>query len=401
MEIPAVKKNDFDVEKVVRGFEKSARREALQKVKKNKTRNRDERPRRRDWQPLADDESADYGVLTHERIMPRDENERRRAVETRIQQRQNGGDQSNELAVSGRQGLVIEVSTGLCRVSVDGETILCAIRGSLTAHDTGFSNVVAVGDQVVIREERPGQGVVEAVQPRQSAIARPDPFRQHLRQVIAANVDQLLIVAAWRQPNVWPELIDRYLIAAQRGGVAAVLCINKIDLAGPPHEIEQVAGPYRMAGLSVLLTSAATGAGLGDLRAQLSGRITVLAGLSGVGKSSLLSAIEPGFHLRTGEVNEERGQGRHTTSQAVMLPFGADGYVIDTPGIREFGLYGLRRADLIGFYPEFAALASGCRFADCTHEREPDCAVREAVEDGRASAMRYDSYQKIRAGLPG
>jgi ribosome biogenesis GTPase len=244
------------------------------------------------------------------------------------------------------------------------------------------------------------RGVVEHVLPRSNQSSRPDAFYGNLQQTVAANVDQLLVVASWRDPHIWPELIDRYLIAAERSGVAPHLCVNKIDLADSLEEVEMLLKPYRELDLTVLLTSAERGDGVGALRALLDGRVTVLAGLSGVGKSTLLSAVEPSFQLRTGAVNEDRHQGRHTTSQAIMLPLGDKSYVIDTPGIREFGLVGLRRQDLITHYPELVALAGRCRFSDCSHQHEPDCAVRQAAQHGAVSSMRLDSYQKIAASLP-
>ena len=253
--------------------------------------------------------------------------------------------------------------------------------------------------------------MVEAVLPRRSALARPDVFYSHLQQVIVANVDQVLIVAAWREPAFWPELVDRYLIAAARYNLAPIICINKIDLAdeaadrdaddaSDAAELAQTVAAYRRAGYPVLPTSARTGDGLAELREALAGRTTALAGLSGVGKSSLLSAAEPGLSLRIAEVSSRRHEGRHTTTQVTLHPLAAGGFVADTPGIREFGLSGLRGSDLTRFYPEIAAEAEGCAYADCSHTREPGCAVKAAVRAGRIAAVRYDSYRKIRHGLP-
>jgi ribosome biogenesis GTPase len=299
----------------------------------------------------------------------------------------------------GELGRVIEVSTGLCRVVVDGEIWLCYLRGGLSAQETGFTNVVAVGDQVHVLSDGQAGGVVIGVLPRRNHLARPDPFYRHLHQVIAANLDQLLIVAAWRDPVIWAELIDRYLITAQRHNIQPLICINKVDLADNLSDVDEYTLPYRNLGHPVLPTSVVGGTGLAELREYLSGKVTVLAGVSGVGKSSLLSAVEPGFQLKTSEVSQVSGEGRHTTTQVVMLPFGADGYVIDTPGIREFGLRGLTVAELLGYYPDFALYP--CRFRACTHTHEPDCAVIKAVEAGAIPAWRYHSYQKIFESLDG
>ena len=248
------------------------------------------------------------------------------------------------------------------------------------------------------------RGMVEAVLPRRSALARPDVFYSHLQQVIVANVDQVLIVAAWREPAFWPELVDRYLIAAIRYNLTPIICINKIDLAGEadddPAELARTLAAYQQTGYRVLPTSARTGDGLAALREALTGRTTALAGLSGVGKSSLLSAVEPGLNLRTAEVSNRRHEGRHTTTQVTLHPLAAGGFVADTPGIREFGLSGLKGGDLPQFYPEIAAAAGSCIYADCSHTREPGCAVKAAVQAGRIAPMRYDSYRKIRHSLP-
>jgi ribosome biogenesis GTPase len=277
---------------------------------------------------------------------------------------------------------------------------MCGLRGSLSAEETGFTNVVAVGDGVLVSADSSGWGVVEQVLPRRTILARPDVFYSHLRQVIVANAEQLLIVASWRNPTLWPELIDRYLIAAQRNKLSPIICVNKIDLAEDLLACQGALQPYQALGYPVIFASALTGVGIDSLREILRGRITALAGLSGVGKSSLLSAAQPSLQLRTGIVSEASGEGRHTTTQITMLPLAMGGFVVDTPGIREFGLSGLSSRDLIQFYPDLGAVAAGCRFADCSHRHEPNCAVKAAVAAGKLPLTRYDNYQKIYASLP-
>ena len=275
---------------VVKSFEKEARRRQLQKAKKSAKRNREARPpRRKDWLGHADEWDS---YEAEERIMPRDERERRRIIEEMMVANDGEDAHPNEPETrAGTAGQVIEVSAGLCRVSANGQTVLCSLRGSLSAAESGYTNIVTVGDRVIISENGGEQGVIERVLPRRNAITRPDPFYSHLQQALAANVDQLLIVASWREPHLWPELIDRYLIAAQRSSVQPVLCVNKIDLTDSPGEIEAQIKPYRALGYPIILTSAARGDGLDRLQALLEGKVTVLAGLSGVGKSTLLSAI--------------------------------------------------------------------------------------------------------------
>ena len=337
-----------------------------------------------------------------ERVMPRGERERRRAVmaaaQTRLDQDAALDDSLPSEDTAALQGVVMEVSSSLCRVDVQGQDLLCGLRGSLSAQETGFTNVIAVGDHVIVSPDGAGRGVVEAVLPRRSVLARPDVFARHLQQVIVANADQLLIVASWREPAVWLELIDRYLIAAERHNLLPVICVNKVDLAEDEDICRAELRPYVDLGYRVLFTSALTGAGVDELRDLLRDKTTVLAGLSGVGKSSLLAVVQPGLKLRTANVSDS-GEGRHTTTQVTLLKLDPDGFVVDTPGIREFGVSGLEKSELVRFYPEIAAVAGECRFGNCSHLNEPDCAVREAVRQGRVPETRYHSYQKIYATL--
>jgi ribosome biogenesis GTPase len=396
-------------------------------VRKQIKRNRQpDEVRRRDWLPgdIEDmDAFYDMDVPESQRVMPRGERERRRTTLSAALAPQDdeaeavtsdaarftpvlaSSDQTDDAApvsvdTAAVQGTVVEVATSLCRVELPGRTVLCGLRGTLTAAETGFTNVVAVGDEVIVSVDGGERGVVEAVLPRRSALTRPDVFYHHLHQIIAANVEQLLIVAAWREPAFWPELADRYLVTAERNRLSPILCVNKIDLAEDLTACRQQLQPYRKLGYRVIFASAQTGAGIDELRAALYGRSTVLAGLSGVGKSSLLSAVQPGLNLRTHEVSDRRHEGRHTTTQATLLKLDAGGYVVDTPGIREFGLGGLQRRDLAGFYREIRLGSDHCAFNDCLHLSEPGCAVRALVRAGWISPMRYDSYKKILDSLP-
>jgi ribosome biogenesis GTPase len=382
-------------------FEKEPQRRQIQKAKKQLKPNRQPKPtRRRDWLPETEAGSDDFDFESAERIMPRGERERRRtllaaALLDMPETLSTSHEPPHQVEVSSLRGTVVEVSSGLCRVDVAGQAFMCGLRGSLSAEETGFTNVVAVGDDVLISADSSGWGVVKEVLPRRTILARPDVFYGHLRQIIVANAEQLLIVASWRNPTLWPELIDRYLIAAQRNKLSPIICINKIDLAEDPLACQVALQPYQALGHPVIFASALTGVGLDSLAEILRGRITALAGLSGVGKSSLLSAVQPNLQLRTGVVSEASGEGRHTTTQVTMLPLAMGGFVVDTPGIREFGLSGLSPRDLIQFYPDLGTVAAGCRFADCSHRHEPNCAVKTAVTAGKLPLTRYDSYQKI------
>jgi ribosome biogenesis GTPase len=290
---------------------------------------------------------------------------------------------------------VVETATGLYTVETAKGRYTCTLRKSLRIEHSGYSNMVAVGDQVLISHNGHQQGIVDEILPRRSALARPDPFNVYKQQVIVANVDQLLIVAAWRAPAFWPELVDRYLIGALRNNLRPVIAINKVDLAEDRWELEGAAQAYQLAGCRVILTSAVEGRGLDELRELLAGRTTALAGLSGVGKSSLLSAVEPGLNLKVGEVSERKHEGRHTTTQASLHALAAGGFVVDTPGMREYGLAGLAKEDLPKYYPEFREPSQRCEYANCTHTREPWCGVKSAMRAGKLSRMRVENYWKI------
>ncbi len=290
---------------------------------------------------------------------------------------------------------MLEISNGLAQVELEDEVVRCTIRGNLSVQRSLYTNPVAVGDRVIISPDGAGGGVIDQVLPRRTVLARPDVHASHLQQAIVANADQLLIVASWREPALWPELLDRYLIAAERFRLAPVICVNKIDLAEEVAECRDMLAPYRALSYPVVMTSAVSGAGLDALALLLENQTTVLSGLSGVGKSTLLTAIYPSLNLRTGETSERRHEGTHTTTQATFLRVDPRTAVVDTPGIRALGLAGLRRGELAAYFPEMADLAPSCRFGDCSHLHEPGCAVQAALETGVIAQSRYNSYAKI------
>ncbi|MBN1876035.1 MAG: ribosome small subunit-dependent GTPase A [Anaerolineae bacterium] len=367
-----------------------------------KPKRKPKRARQKDWWHAMDE----YGTSHTERVMRRGEQERRAMVKSQALATLEAVDETSvetaweNAEVMGESGVVLEVSSGLCRVVVDGRVLFCSLRRSLTVEDTGYTNLIAVGDRVRVTCHSGNRGIIERVLPRLSVLARPDPFYTHLKQVIVANADQLLIVASWLEPPLWHELIDRYLIGAGRNRLTPVLCVNKLDLAEDREEVRRSVAPYVDLGYRVLYASARTGEGIGELRAWLQGKTTVLAGLSGVGKSSLLVAVVPDLDLRTGAVSTHwGGQGQHTTTQTTLFALDNDSYVVDTPGIREFSVAGLLPAELLRFYPEIAEIAEHCRFANCSHVHEPDCAVKAALLEGRLSATRYHNYRRILAEL--
>ncbi len=304
------------------------------------------------------------------------------------------------------EGKIIAVTGNLVKVLIGKKEIRCHLRGSLKHELEGFVNAVVVGDNVQVKIQG-DQGVVETVLPRKSYLSRPYmPDKGKViekQQLIAANVDQLLIVASWLQPNIWPQLIDKYLIVAQRNDLKALICVNKIDLSNNVNEIKTFMQPYRDLGHEVILTSASDELGIKNLRDRLTGKTTVLAGLSGVGKSSLINAIVPDLNIHAKTVGQRglnRNQGRHTTTTSnwYSLPF--DGSVIDTPGIREFALMGLNKSDLAEYYPEVEKYIPNCKFSNCSHEIEEGCAVLKAHSRGLIPKLRFKTYLSILACLP-
>jgi ribosome biogenesis GTPase len=260
---------------------------------------------------------------------------------------------------------------------------------------------VTIGDQVNWNEA----AQIISVLPRRNQLARrsavPMPGAHAHEQLIAANVDQVVPVFAAASPRLaWP-MLDRYLVSAESAEIPALVCITKLDLVeGRPEgeEIEAVAAEYRAIGYRVILTSTLTGRGMTELQAALQGRLSVFVGKSGVGKTSLLNAIEPGLGLRVQETSQVTGKGRHTTTHQEMFTLAHGGAIIDTPGVREFGLWDVDGNDLALFFPEMRPLVGTCKFGrDCRHDHEPGCSIRQAVNAGQISPYRYESYLKLKS----
>lgn len=292
------------------------------------------------------------------------------------------------------KGTVVSVSSKGCCVVCDGQQYDCLIGPELFMSQ---KSDIAVGDQVEFAFAKDATTVVQAVDPRKSKLSRPDPTRHKIERVVAANIDVAVIVASIRQPILKPSLIDRYLIATQKGGIEAIICVNKIDLieeADRLNELEVLA-PYREIGIETIECSAQTGAGIAQLQNALRGRLCVFVGHSGTGKSSILNAINPDIDAQVGQVHEPTGLGRHTTTSSSLYEAGEDIRIIDTPGIREFGLWRMDAQDLKWYFDEFDQFAQSCRYSNCSHTHEPDCAVKQAVDSDEISLLRYESYLRI------
>jgi ribosome biogenesis GTPase len=308
-------------------------------------------------------------------------------------------------------GRVLRVQGLISIVRDDGGVIYhCATRRLLKTLATDQRHVVAAGDVVWFRpegegddldlgeparsEDRPRQGIIERVEPRRGVVSRTSRGRQH---VLVANIDQLVIVTSAAEPRLKPNLIDRLLVTAEKGCIRPIICINKIDLIRPA-DLMPLVGVYAQLGYEVILASAASGIGVDRLRDWLAGAQSVVTGQSGVGKSSLLNAVEAGLDLRVQAVSEESQKGRHTTTTAELIPLSPGGYVVDTPGIRQFQLWDVIPEEVAGFFRELRPYVSRCRFPDCTHTHEDHCAVKDAVADGWIDTRRYESYVQIRSG---
>lgn len=273
-------------------------------------------------------------------------------------------------------------------LGTDGNTYQCGVRRVLKSLSTEQRNVVATGDLVRVRIASGREGLIERVEPRYGVLRRTSKGRQH---VMVTNVDQVLIVASVAQPNLKPNLIDRFLVTAEHEGIHSIVCFNKIDLIDPA-EIMPLASGYAQMGYDIVFASAAKGIGIDFLRKKMRGKASVVAGQSGVGKSSLLNAIEPGFSLATKTVSGQNEKGRHTTTSAQLLPLSFGGFVVDTPGIRQFQLWDVVPEEVAGFMRDIRPWVNACRFPNCSHRHEVDCGVKAAVADGFLDTRRYESY---------
>ncbi len=294
------------------------------------------------------------------------------------------------------QGLVSTVqaepaSTEDCQ---EPDICKCATRGLLKTLSTDQRHILAAGDRVWFLPQGNNEGVIQRIEPRRGVLSRTSRGRQH---VIVTNVDQLIIVASLAEPYLKPNLIDRFLVTAEKSRIRPLIVLNKIDLV-EPADVQPLVGVYSQMGYETLLTSAQTGQGIARLRQVLIGRESVVSGQSGVGKSSLLNVVDDGLGLRVQTVSVETQKGRHTTTTAELIPLSQGGYVVDTPGIRQFQLWDVVSAEVAGFFRDIRPLVSRCRFPDCTHTHELDCAVKDAVADCLIDARRYESYVKIFAG---
>ena len=328
------------------------------------------------------------------------------------------GDQTRKRTIVGAHAvgdeIIIDVDESLCRrgrvlaaigstqctVQADadqpeaGRRYECTVRRVVRTVSREARNAVVTGDHVLFQPIDEERGVIERVEPRHGVLARGHQYKQH---ILVANISQVAIIASANDPPLKPALIDRFLVSAAKGEVTPLIIINKCDLIDLA-DLQPLVGMYARMGYAVITTSVANGLGMAQLRRQMMGHQTVFTGQSGVGKSSLLNALQPGMGLRVGEISQVNQKGRHTTRYSELLELDSGGWVIDTPGIRQLELWDVQPVEVEGYFVEFRPFVPRCKFPDCLHVHEEGCAVRLALKHDLISPTRYESYLRMIAG---
>jgi len=303
-----------------------------------------------------------------------------------------------------KQGRVLAIQPEGMIVESDDAQYLCSLKGSLKQEKTLKKNLVAVGDFVLFEPTDTSTGVVVAIQPRYSVLSRADNLRKNKEQLIAVNIDQVFIVVSAVVPRLKPSLVDRYIIAAKQGNMNPVIVINKIDLlTNPPADVDQATFEEELAmyqafvqiyaelDIPLIEVSCLTGQGIKELKTLMENKASVFSGQSGVGKTTLINTLL-GTSLKTADIVSKTYKGSHTTTAATLIPLEHHGFCIDTPGIRSFGIWQIKPQDVQQYFSEFQEFSPHCRYQNCLHLEEPQCAVKEACEQGLISPMRYESY---------
>lgn len=307
------------------------------------------------------------------------------------------------------EGRVLSIMPQGIMVDWQGETISCVLKGLLKKEKTQAKNLVAVGDFVLFEKTAEGEGIIGHVKPRHAVLSRADNLSRRKEQLIAVNIDQVIITASVVNPPLKSSIIDRYIIATRKGGMEPLIVINKIDLLEnkdfdpillevEKELYEEAMRAYAAANIPLIGVSASHGDGIEELKEAMCDKASVFSGQSGVGKSSLINAMT-GMDLRVGDIVEKTKKGAHTTTTTQLIPLAFGGWCVDTPGIKSFGVWNLDREEVEGYFPEIHDFGLNCKFADCTHTHEEQCAVQEALEEGNLSLMRYESYQALRQSL--
>lgn len=386
------------------------------KIRVDLRKNRSKPPRDKGWtRGYQEHGYAEEATKPDERIRAKGDLSRRRTIITEVGEQQGGEDTPDMPSVDTSiclPGRVIRVHNIYNIVETeDGRQFRCSVRRLLRTLATDERSIVTCGDRVWFRPVLAGQalpdesvpleavetlpeGLIERVEQRHGMLTRASRGRKH---VLVANIDQVVFVVSLVEPDLKPHLIDRYLASAEQGGIAPILCLNKADLVQSVN-YQRLVGMYNQLGVQALLTSATTGQGIDRLREELRGRQTVFSGQSGVGKSSLLNAIQPDLALRVREVSEVNQKGRHTTTTSAMIRLESGGWVVDTPGVRQFELWDTLNEEVEGFFAEFRPFVPLCAYPDCTHTHEDRCAVKRAVYRREIHISRYTSYLGLFSG---
>jgi ribosome biogenesis GTPase len=372
------------------------------KIRVDMRKNRSKPARRRDWTRSFQEHGPDDDRSPmKEQVRAKGDLSRRRTIIQEEGPKSKGGAEPAQMPAvdvsACLPGRVLRIHGLFSFVETDdGRTFRCTVRRLLRTLATDERNIVTTGDRVWFRPSPANEGLIERIELRHGLLTRASRGREH---VIVANVDQVVIVMSIVQPNIKPHLIDRSLVSAAQGGIAPIICLNKADLADPIL-VQSLIGLYSQLGIPIFLTSAVTGLGIGRLRQLLANKETVFAGQSGVGKSSLLNAIQPDLKLEVREVSESTQKGRHTTTTAELIRLDLGGWVVDTPGIRQFELWDIIPEEVEGFFPEFRPFVHLCGYPDCTHTHEDRCAIKRAVRRSQISEQRYISYLGLFSGEP-
>ncbi len=365
----------------------SSDKKSGRKIRVGFRRNRAKPPRVKDWKRQLAGQGDDLDTARGESVVAKGDLSRQRTVIER--DGESGPPATTKGTVLAVRGLVADVD--------DGQRIWpCTLRRVLRTRTITTHHPIAVGDHVrfTVESDRQGvmsEGVIEWVAPRRGELKRRVGRAD---RTVVANVDQVVIVSSADMPAPKPHLIDRYIVATLAGGMRPVVCMNKSDLDTDGRG-SQIACLYESLGYTTLTSSATGGQGIDRLREVLSGKASVVAGQSGVGKSSLLNAVQPGLKLRVGDVIEQTSKGRHTTTTARLLRLDFGGYVVDTPGVKSFDVASVPLAEIEMHFVEFTDRVADCRFPDCTHTHEPGCAIRQAVEASQIDRRRYESYVRM------
>lgn len=300
------------------------------------------------------------------------------------------------------RGRVLSIMSAGMIVQEESGLFTCTLKGVLKKVRGAEKNLVAVGDFVIFEKMNETEGIIVFVEERRSVLSRADNLLRRKEQLIAANIDQVLVTVSVIHPPLKTFIVDRYIIATEKGGMEPIIVVNKVDLLDDesiPEEIreaekklyEEFVEAYQKANIKVISVSAETGLGLDELKQAMTMRSSVFSGQSGVGKSSLINAMI-GSNLKIGEIVEKTKKGSHTTTTAILLPLEFGGFCIDTPGIKSFGLWNLERDEVEAYFPEIHDIGQDCKFPDCSHTHEKNCAVNAAVEAGTISPLRFSSY---------